>query len=221
MSATAREDLPAPDTEFQYASVREQHDTAMAGMWLFLATETLFFGGLFLIWVYYRYLFPYGFALATEHTELSIGTVNSVLLITSSVTYACGVAAIRLGSRILLFRFAAITVVLGIAFMLLKALEWYLDIDEGLVPGQHFALIGPGTEGAQLFWIFYYIGTVLHAIHLLIGIGLVTWIALRARWGTVTRESHAAVEIVGLYWSFVDMVWLVLFPMIYLAGRAG
>jgi cytochrome c oxidase subunit III len=221
MSAASRENLRAPDTEFQYESVREQHDTAMTGMWLFLASETLFFGGLLLLWLYYRYLFPVGFALATRHTEFWIGTVNSMLLITSSVTYACGVAAIRLGDRRLLFRLACATFVLGAIFMMLKAFEWYLDIDEGMVPGPGFALTGAGSEGAALFWVFYYISTILHAIHLLIGLGLVTWIALQARNGTVTRESHASVEIVGLYWSFVDMVWLVLYPMIYLAGRAG
>jgi cytochrome c oxidase subunit 3 len=216
-----RADLPGPETEFQYPSAREQHDTSMTGMWLFLATETLFFGGLFLIWLYYRYLFPVGFALATRQTEFAVGTVNSVLLITSSVTYACGVAAIRNGDRKLLFKLAVATAALGVIFMLLKGVEWYLDIHAGMVPGPGFALRGPGSQGAALFWIFYYLATVLHAMHLMIGLGLVTWIALRARNGTVTRESHASVEIVGLYWSFVDMVWLVLYPMIYLAGRAG
>jgi cytochrome c oxidase subunit 3 len=212
-------DRPLPETEFQFPSEREEHDTAMTGMWLFLASETLFFGGLFLIWTYYRYLYPAGFALATRHTEFAIGTVNSVLLITSSFTYACGVAAIRLGDRKFLFRACFVTLMLGAAFMLLKCLEWYLDIDDGLVPGPHFTLTGPGSEGAALFWVFYYIATALHAIHLVIGIGLVAWIAVRACRGTVTEASHQSVEIVGLYWSFVDMVWLVMYPLIYLAGR--
>jgi len=214
-------DMPLPETEFQFESQREEHDTAMTGMWLFLTSETLFFGGLFLIWTYYRYLYPSGFALATTHTEFAIGTANSVLLITSSFTYACGVAAIRLGDRKRLFRFCVATLALGVAFMALKSVEWYLDIDAGLVPGPHFALTGPGSEGAVLFWVFYYIATVLHAIHLVIGIGLVAWIALRARSGTVTEQSHTSVEIVGLYWSFVDMVWLIVYPLIYLAGRPG
>jgi cytochrome c oxidase subunit 3 len=108
-----------------------------------------------------------------------------------------------------------------VVFMLLKGVEWYLDIGAGMVPGSGFALRESASQGAALFWIFYYLATVLHAVHLMVGLGLVTWIALRARNGTVTRESHASVEIVGLYWSFVDMVWLVLYPMIYLAGRAG
>lgn len=207
--------------EFQYRDAVYESETAVAGMWLFLATEALFFGGLFLTWLYYRYLYPTGFAEAARESEFGIGTANTVILLTSSLVYACGLPAVRLGAMRLLFWLSVGTMALGTLFLLLKIYEWKIDVDDHMVPGRGFAISGANAGSAQLFWIFYYVGTVLHAIHLTIGIGLVGWIALRTRRGDFTPARYTAVEVVGLYWSFVDMVWLVLYALIYLAGRAG
>jgi cytochrome c oxidase subunit 3 len=221
MSGMSSEAAARPDAhvEFQYHDATHQSETAISGMWLFLATEILFFGGLFLAWFFYRFQHPAGFAEATRHTQLVIGTVNTVLLVTSSFVYCCGLTWIELGNRTRLLQCALVTLALGLCFLGLKILEWYKDIDEGLVPGVGFALREHG--GAQLFYVFYYIGTGLHAAHMSVGIVLVSWIAWRARRGDFSQSFFTPVEVVGLYWSFVDMLWLILYPLIYLAGRAG
>jgi len=203
--------------EFQYDDERHQSDTTAAGMWLFLATETLFFGGLFLVWLTYRYQFPQGFADAARHAEFGIGTANTVILMTASAAYSCAVPAARLSHNRVVFWLCVTAILLGILFMSLKGYEWKQDLDEGLVPGPGFSMGQPAVRGAGLFWIFYYISTTLHMLHLLIGVGLVSWIAQRSRRGEFGPTNFVAVEIVGLYWSFVDLIWMVLYALIYLA----
>lgn len=206
--------------EIQYADAADQRQTALAGMWLFLASETLFFSGLFLIWLYFRVLSPVGFAEAAEHTEFGLGTANTVILMTASAVYACGVPASRLGKNRVVVRTGCITMVLGLLFMALKLFEWHEDFSDNMVPGPDFAIRDAHGGEAQLFWIFYYIGTALHMIHLAIGIGLVGWITWRAHRNEFAGPHAVAVEVVGLYWSFVDMVWMVLYALIYLGARS-
>jgi cytochrome c oxidase subunit III len=205
----------------QYETVAHQADTAMVGMWLFLGTEVLFFGGLFLAFAFCRMQHPHGFVLAGRHTELAIGTVNTVLLITSSATYAGGLQMIERGSRRGLLGALGITAALAAAFLALKGFEWSDDISKNLFPGPGFGLTGPDAGGAQLFFSIYFVATGLHGVHMLVGLGLLAWLALRARTGTFDHGWVTPVEVVGLYWSFVDMVWLILFPLIYLVGRAA
>lgn len=209
------------EVQFQYTDAADERQTSLAGMWLFLASELLFFGGLFLLWLFYRVLFPEGFAEATAHTEFGIGTANTLILMTASAIYACGIPASRLGNSRVVVVTGSITMVLGVIFMLLKAYEWHEDIKDGMVPGAGFALTGPHAGGAQLFWQFYYVGTVLHMIHLGIGIGLVAWVTWKARRNSFTGVHATPVEVVGLYWSFVDMMWMVLYALIYLGPRSG
>jgi cytochrome c oxidase subunit 3 len=190
-------------------------------MWLFLASEMLFFGGLFLLWLYYRVLFPEGFAEATAHTEIAIGTANTLILLTSSAVYASGIPAARLGSNRVVVVTSILTLVLGVTFMVLKFYEWKQDFDDGMIPGPAFALHGPHAGGAQLFWVFYYIGTLLHMIHLAVGLGLVGWVAWKSRYRAFIHVHATPVEVVGLYWSFVDIVWMVLYALIYLGPRSG
>jgi cytochrome c oxidase subunit 3 len=209
------------DVQFQYTDAADERQTSLAGMWLLLASEMLFFGGLFLLWLYYRVLFPEGFAEATAHTEITIGTANTLILLTSSTIYASGILAARLGRNRVVVVTGAITLVLGLTFTVLKFYEWYKDIQDGMIPGPRFALHGPNAGGAQLFWEFYYIGTVLHIIHLVIGLGLVTWVVWKSRRRTFIHVHATPVEVVGLYWSFVDMVWMVLYALIYPGPRSG
>lgn len=206
---------------FQYAGMRHQADTALSGMWLFLATELLFFGGMFFIYAVYRSAHPAGTAEASRHAELAIGTVNTVLLLTSSAVFSYGLTCARQGRNRALSWASVITAGIGAVFLLLKGYEWMQDFDKHLFPGPGFAIAGPDMGGAELFWCFYFIATALHGLHMAVGIGLVCWIAWTARRGRYSASYHTPVEVVGLYWSFVDMVWLVLYPTIYLAGRIG
>jgi cytochrome c oxidase subunit 3 len=220
-AAATNEPVAARHTEFQYAGMAHQADTALAGMWLFLATELLFFGGLFFIYAAYRLHHPLGTARASHEAELAIGTVNTVLLLTSSAVFAWGLGRARVGRNVALFWASLITGGLGILFLSLKAYEWLLDFGNHMFPGPNFGMSGPDMGGAELFWCFYFVATGLHGLHMIVGVGLVGWIAWAARRERFGPSYFTPVEVVGLYWSFVDMVWLVLYPTIYLAGRLG
>ena len=205
---------------FQYADPLHQAETAIAGMWLFLATEMLFFGGLVLAWIYDRHWNLAGFDAGARETDLTIGTINTVILITGSVVYTLGIAFARAGRNRALLRCCLLTMALGIAFMVLKfGIEWHEDFAKHMFPGAGFGMTGPDAKGAQLFFTFYFLGTALHGVHLLGGITLVGWVALGARRGAFAPGRTTRVEVIGLYWSFVDMVWLMLYPLIYLVGR--
>lgn len=218
----ASDDAPAASRiEFQYAGMQHQADTALSGMWLFLATELLFFGALFFVYAVYRSFHPAGTAEASRHAELAIGTINTVLLLTSSAVFSYGLACARQGRNHALSWASIVTAGIGAAFLLLKGYEWMEDFDKHLFPGPGFGIGGPDIGGAQLFWCCCFISTALYGVHLIIGIGLVGWIAWTARRGRYSASYYTPVEVVGLYWSFVDMVWLVLYPTIYLAGRIG
>jgi len=207
--------------EFQYASASHQAQTAIAGMWLFLATEVLLFGGLILSWIYSRHFNPAGFDAGAHQTALTIGTVNTALLITSSFAYALGVAFIRIGSTRGLIRCLILALLLAAAFMVLKfGLEYHDDLAKHLFPTDTpFGVTGSVQGGAKLFFIFYFISTTLHGVHMFVGMCLVLWIIARARRGDFSSAYCTPVEVVGLYWSFVDIVWLTLYPLIYLVGR--
>lgn len=211
----------APHVTFQYVDAEHQAETAVIGMWLFLATEVLFFGGLILTWVFCRHWQPEGFDAGSRETVLWIGTTNLALLLTSSMVYSLGLVSIELGNIRRLIWSCLITAGIGVVFLGLKILEWGIDLDEHLFPAGQFKLHGAEDNGGRLFWTFYFVGTGLHAIHMLVGIGLVLWIALQARRGAFSASWHTPVQVVGLYWSFVDMVWVTLYPLIYLIGRAS
>jgi len=207
--------------EFQYASAEHQSQTAISGMWLFLASEMLFFGVLFLSWIFCRHWNPVGFDVGGGQTEMILGTINSVLLLTSSATYTAGTRCIEAGNARGLIAFCVITALLGLTFLGVKfGLEWHGDLDKHLFPGPDFAIQGAARAGAQLFFVFYFVSTGLHGLHMVAGIGLVAWILWRARRGDFSAAYSTPVSVVGLYWSFVDMVWVVLYPLIYLVGRS-
>lgn len=206
--------------EFQYSSAHHQAETAISGMWLFLATEVLFFGALFLTWIYSRHWNQAGFDAGAQQTELAIGTINTVILVVSSFVYSAGVAFIETGNGRRLIQCCAAAWLLGVAFLILKfGIEWRDDFAKHLFPGTGFALNGPLSGGAQIFFVFYFLGTALHGLHMIGGLALVGWIILRASRGEFSPAFYTPVVVVGLYWSFVDMVWIVLYPMIYLVGR--
>lgn len=211
----------APHVHFQYQDANHQARTAVAGMWLFLATEVLFFGGLILAWMFCRHWQQQGFDAGAQGTLIAFGTVNLALLVTSSFVYAAGLAWMRLGSPRRLAQCCGVTATIGVVFLILKFVEWYKDINDNWFPAGDFKLNGTLEGGARLFWSFYFIATGLHALHMIVGVCLVLWIMRLARRRIFSAVWHTPVEVVGLYWSFVDVVWIVLFPLIYLIGRGA
>ncbi|QGM96782.1 cytochrome c oxidase subunit 3 [Methylocystis parvus] len=205
---------------FQFADAAHQRETAVAGMWAFLATECLFFGPLFLAWVFSRQFNQPGFDFGASQTNLTVGAINTALLITSSFAY--GVAHWSMGKgrrRLMFFAFGAAWL-LGLAFIALKfGVEWPEDFHRGLFPGAAFSVPEPRRGGAALFFSFYFLSTAVHGAHLLIGLALLAWIIWRV--SASPDAARTPVVVVGLYWSFVDMVWLILFPLIYLIGRGA
>ncbi|WP_442755394.1 cytochrome c oxidase subunit 3 [Methylocystis sp. JAN1] len=203
---------------FQFSSARHQMETAFAGMWLFLASEALFFGPLFLAWIYARHWNAAGFDAGAQQTSLTIGVVNTAILLSSSYLYSVGLAFLGKGQVRAMMLCLAFAWLLGASFILLKfGVEWREDFRRSLFPGAAFSIDGPLRDGAQLFFVFYFVSTAIHGLHLLVGLGLVAWILARAR--HFSASAHAPATIVGLYWGFVDMVWVILFPLIYLIGR--
>ncbi len=202
----------------QYADHRHRSETAIIGMWLFLASEMLFFGPLLLSYAVYRHAYAAGFAAALRRTDVLIGICNTVLLISSSAVLSLGLLARRDRS---LARACLGAAGLGLAFLVLKGVEYTKDWHEHLVPGAQFAAAGLRQRGAELFYVFYYAATGLHAVHMTIG---VIWLLLLARWAGRPHplaRDRAPFEVAALYWSFVDIIWITLFPLIYLVGRAG
>jgi cytochrome c oxidase subunit III len=217
MPADAR---PVP--EMQYATLEQQGDTAQLGMWAFLVNETIFFGALIFTYFLYRISYPHEFDVAARDAVLWCGSLNFVLLLTSSLTMVLAINAAAQDERPnRMIGWLIVTLLLGSTFLGVKGYEYYLDFQDKVVPVVHFEVKpGEGSAG-ELFWVFYWVATGLHAIHLSIGIGLVLYmLLLPIRRGEISPAYYAPLEVVGIYWSFVDTVWLFLFPAIYLVGRS-
>jgi Heme/copper-type cytochrome/quinol oxidase, subunit 3 len=208
-----------PALKHHFDSMSQQHDSSTLGMWVFLATEVLFFGPLFFTYALYRHLFEKGFVLASHHQNVALGATNTVVLILSSLTVVMGVYFAQTNRKRGLVISLIVTLLLGCAFLGIKAIEYHQHFEEGLFPGSHFAL--PGTIGkqAEMFFILYFVMTGLHALHMIIGIGIFGYVLRRALRGDFSSEYYAPVEVTGLYWHFVDLVWIYLFPLLYLIGR--
>jgi cytochrome c oxidase subunit 3 len=189
-------------------------------MWVFLVTEVLFFGGLFLVYTIYRTWYPDAFAAASHSLDITLGAVNTVVLITSSLTMALAVHAAQTGERRLVMIFLAVTMILGAIFLGIKSVEYYEKFVEHHVPGPSFQFEEKEyVRHAQIFFSLYFIMTGLHAIHMIIGFGIMTWMLWWTWSGVITDEYYSPIEISGLYWHFVDIVWIFLFPLLYLLGR--
>jgi cytochrome c oxidase subunit 3 len=212
--------MPEIHPAIPFADLRQQHDAAELGIWVFLATEVLFFGALILAYCVYRIADPAGFADAARHTRLAIGAANTAVLLTSSFLVAWAVAAVRVDAG----RFAAMLLwgaaALGVLFLALKGIEYRLEYDEGLAPGLNFMAAGQHAQAMFLFFSFYFVATGLHAIHLAAGVAVLAVIGWRARHNAYSADYHAPMAVAALYWHFVDLVWIVLFALIYLPGRA-
>jgi cytochrome c oxidase subunit III len=211
-------DFPSPVTH-QYHDAEQRQQSNLLGMWTFLATEVLFFGGLFAVYMVYRTIYPEGFAEASRHLDVLLGTINTVILLTSSLTVALAIHAAQTDRRTALVGFLIATIVLALIFLGLKAYEYYHEYEVGLIPGLNFTYTGPLAREVQLFFTIYFVMTGLHAIHMILGVGVIAVIAVRAWRRHFSPENYDAVEMTGLYWHFVDIVWVFLFPLLYLIER--
>ena len=203
----------------QFDDAAQQHYAATLGMWVFLATEVMFFGGALLTYIVYRTHYPQAFAHASHHLDVALGTTHTIVLITSSLTMALSVWSAAVDHRRTLLVMLSLTMLLGATFLGIKGYEYAHKFHEHLVPGPHFRYSGIDPGQAQIFFSLYFILTGIHAVHMIIGMGLLTYLLLRARRGAFTRAWSTPVELVGLYWHFVDIVWIFLFPLLYLIGR--
>jgi cytochrome c oxidase subunit 3 len=206
-----------------FANPQQQHDTATLGMWMFLVTEVMIFGGLFLSYTVYRIKFAPEFAAASGQLNIVFGGVNTIVLLTSSLTMALAVYWAQQGKRDYLVGGLLLTAALGTAFLVIKAFEYHGDYVENLMPGlafhdEEWIQRGLHPERVKMFLVIYYIMTGLHAVHLLIGILLMVILALMARRRAFTPAYFYPVEVGGLYWHFVDVVWVFLLPLLYLVG---
>jgi cytochrome c oxidase subunit III len=200
----------------QFDDLEEQHHAATLGMWVFLATEVMFFGGMFAGYAIYRLRHPEAFALGSREMHLLLGTVNTVVLITSSLTMALAVHAAATGRRRPLVACLLLTIVLGLVFLGIKYVEYSSHIRDGLLPGPSFRLAGPHPREVELFFSFYFAMTGTHALHMVIGIGVLAVLARAAARGRISAKHPAPVEVAGLYWHFVDNIWIFLYPLFYL-----
>jgi cytochrome c oxidase subunit 3 len=207
----------------QFEDIDQQRDAGSFGMWVFLATEMLFFGGLFTAYIVYRSLYYSGFLAGSHGLEANLGAAMTFVLLASSFTMAMAVHEARKGKRRMLLGFLMATIVLGVAFLAMKFTEYFQKWNEHLVPGFNFhpaleSLRGASARSVELFMCFYFFMTGLHALHMIIGISLLTVMAILAWRGKLPREQYNRVEVSGLYWHFVDVIWIYLFPLLYLIG---
>jgi len=215
-------ELPAiqsPAHAHQFDDAAQQRDAATFGMWIFLATEVLFFGGMFLGYTVYRVAYPIAFAEASSHTLLTFGATNTAILLISSATMAFAVKAARENRRTALVIRLCMTAALGALFLGNKGFEYAHEISEHLLPGKDFHFEGPQAGHAQMFFYLYFLMTGVHALHVAIGVVLIGFFALRAWWTGALARHDTPVDLLGLYWHFVDIVWVFLFPLIYLVNR--
>jgi cytochrome c oxidase subunit III len=203
----------------QFEDAPQQRAAATLGMWVFLTTETLFFGAMFFAYTIARIQWPDDFGAASRHTNLVLGTLNTAVLLTSSFSMALAVRCAGLRARKATVGWLAATAALGLAFAGIKLAEYALDYGEHLVPLANFAFDPRYAQGALIFFGLYLVSTGLHLVHLSIGVALVlvfAWRTWRARSNTLADQ----VETLGLYWHFVDVVWIFLYPCLYLVSRA-
>ena len=205
----------------QFEDATQQHESSMLGMWIFLATEIMFFGGLFAAYTVYRAMHPAAFEAASRHLDIVLGAINTGVLLTSSLTMALAVRCAQIGKRWNVVVFLTVTMLLGIAFLCIKGLEYHQKYTGHLVPGASFSFAGPHSREAEMFFYLYFAMTGLHAIHMIVGIGVVGVITILAARGRFTPTYYTPLEVTGLYWHFVDIVWIFLFPLLYLIGSRG
>jgi len=212
-----------------FATEEQQRNSASFGMWIFLATEVMFFGGLFCAYLIYRHWYFGDFAAASTSINAKLGGANTAVLICSSLTVVLAIWAAQTSRRALMIAMLVLTMLFGLVFLGIKGIEYYDKFEEHHVPGASFSFEHvpipsqpdqyANPRHAEIFFALYFIMTGLHALHMIIGLGIFSWLFWAAWKGRFTPEYHTPLEIGGLYWHFVDIVWIYLFPLLYLIDR--
>jgi cytochrome c oxidase subunit 3 len=217
--------LPDPQSgrawgvQHHFDSFEQQREASYLGVWIFLATEVMFFGGVFTAYVIYRLAHPHAFALGSHELDITLGAVNTAVLISSSLTMAMAVWAAQTERRKAVVAWILATLGLGAVFLGIKAVEYGAKFEHHLFPGPGFQWHGSDAPHVEMFFNLYFALTGLHALHMVIGMGILVVVAVLAWKGRFSGQNHNLVEGVGLYWHFVDIVWIFLFPLLYLLGR--
>ena len=210
-----------PAHAHHFETMEQQQEAATLGMWIFLVTEVMFFGGLFMAYTLYRIWYPAAWSEGSEELDIVLGGVNTAVLIGSSLTMAFAVRAAQTGAkRKTTVTWLLLTMVLGATFLVIKAFEYKHKYDLGHSPGPNFHFEGANADQVEIFISLYFAMTGLHALHMIIGLGLRTVITVMAWRGRFSPQWYTPVELSGLYWHFVDIVWIFLFPLLYLVDRA-
>ena len=201
----------------QFSSFEKQDHALRLGMWLFLCTEALLFGGLFTLYAAYRAMYGGEFEVAIRHNTLWYGTANTFILLTSSFTVAMSIWAIRKARSGLSAAFLGSTILMGLAFLVIKGFEYKRHVEDGALPGHAYHWAEVPTFGGNRFMTLYWAMTGLHALHVIIGLCLLGWLCWRATQGRYTPERHTYLEMGALYWHLVDLIWIFLWPLLYLS----
>ena len=210
---------PHPSVAHQFDDTEQQYEASSLGMWTFLITEIMFFGGLFALFAVYVSAYAEAFAEGSRHLDLVLGATNTVVLLGSSLTMAMAVRSAQTGRRNGQVVYLLLTLALGLVFLGIKAVEYGHKFEQHLVPGPNFSFPSPLAQNVQLFFSFYFAMTGMHALHMVVGVGLLSVLLFQAWRGRYTAEYFTPVEVSGLYWHFVDIVWIFLFPFLYLVAR--
>jgi cytochrome c oxidase subunit 3 len=209
-----------PAQQHHFDTLEQQHEASTLGMWLFLVTEVMFFGGLFMAYLLYRVWYPEAWAEGSLDLDIVLGGINTAVLIGSSLTMAFAVRAAQTGFPRATVAWLLLTMALGLTFLVIKFFEYEHKWELRHVPGLNFSYEGPHAEHVQIFFSLYFSMTGLHALHMVIGFGLLSVIAWMAHKRRFSPEWYTPVEMSGLYWHFVDIVWIFLVPLLYLVDRA-
>jgi cytochrome c oxidase subunit III len=218
-STAVTHDELKPALRHHFANLEQQREASEFGMWIFLATEIMFFGGMFCAYMVYRYLYYQAWVAGSQAMDFWWGTINTLVLICSSLTMALGVRSAQTGQRKRLVMFLIVTMLLGCVFLGIKAIEYQGHWKEHQFPGRNFQFEGPDPQHVELFFCLYWGMTGFHALHMVIGVVLVSIIAFLAWRGSYGPEYYNPVENAGLYWHFVDIVWIYLYPLLYLISH--
>lgn len=221
-----------PELRHHFSTVEQQRDASNLGMWLFLVTEVMFFGGMFLAYLVYRLAYFNEFAAASRSIKILPGAINTAVLLCSSLTVVLAVRAAQMGKRKLLIVLLILTLVFGLAFLGIKGMEWHEKYTERHIPGnfmgrafsaddlvRDYPRLHVDPHHAQIYFSLYFAMTGIHALHMIIGLGIFLWLLVKAWKGDFGPQYYTPVEIAGLYWHFVDVVWIYLFPLLYLIDR--
>jgi cytochrome c oxidase subunit 3 len=199
-----------------FSSLARQNEAMRLGMWLFLATEILLFAGLFCGYAVYRFEFPEAFKECSRHLELTAGTVNTVVLITSSLTVALAIHYARSNRPKAAAICLVLTLVFALAFLGIKGIEYRAHFHEKSLPGKYYAFEEVKIPGAAMFFSLYFLMTGLHGLHVVVGMSVLGWILWRTLQGRYNERYYTGLELGGLYWHLVDLVWIFLYPLLYL-----